>query len=420
MRDSCKPVLVLLTVALMVGGCKKVDRNDDTKRPDDTGDEDDDTPKSVRWTFAVFLNGDNDLEEWVMPDLNEMEKTGSGDGVHVVVQADRIEGYSDAHGDWTDARRYYITHDTEPKTVTSPVVEELGEVDMGDPEVLSEFLMWAHKNYPSEYLALIVWDHGDSWARSSDPFDDMPEAVSWDETSNSELSIAKGHLRQGLEDIVAARGPIDVVGFDACLMGSWEVAHSLQDQASYMAASEASVGMLGFQYHQVISMLRDAAAEPDGADLADELAASAAGAGEWTFSAIDLKQMGDLNAAVDELAGKALNDVALERALLKARTNARGVDSTYKNWYLDLNDLGRALTESANSEMRASGEAIEAGIDEAVLSAHNNPPYAWSGGLTIMFDETWPSYLDDYSGGAGATWSQQTQWDDWILHLADM
>jgi hypothetical protein len=343
--------------------------------------------------------------------------------VHVLVQADRIDGYSTDDGDWTDTRRYYITPDDDPDEVTSEVIEELGERDMGDPAELDEFLMWAHENYPAEQMALVFWNHGDSWTKDGGDSDlpDEMSMVSWDETSDSELSIAGGDVRLALENIVDARGPLEVVAFDACLMASWEVAHSLADQALFMAGSEAVVGEEGYVYGPALDVLRDVDADPDGADLAIELARGATeDGGEWSHSAIDLGALSDINDAVDALAELVLDDPGLEAPLLVVRADARGADFSYPNWYLDLGDLGRALVDSSVTEFQTAGEAIEDGVDTAVLSAYGNPPYAWTTGLTILFDFDWPSYLTDYSEGEGATWSQETLWDELILQYAGL
>src|SRR5688500_15670915 len=79
--------------------------------PADTGDTEGEPAEIARWTFLVWMDGDNDLEEYVVHDLNELEQVGSGDGINVVVQADRIPGYDDSDGDWTGTRRYFITPD---------------------------------------------------------------------------------------------------------------------------------------------------------------------------------------------------------------------------------------------------------------------------------------------------------------------
>ena len=400
------------------------DDDDDTgDDDDDTGDDDtgdDDTEGQARWTFMVFMNGDNDLEAWVPKDLNELEQVGSGDGVHVVVQADRIPGYSDADGDWTDTRRYYITGDADTETVSSTVVEEMGELDMGDPQVLSDFLMWSHANYPADRMALVLWNHGDSWTKEEPPEGPVVlEMISSDETSGTELSIAHGDLHDGLEALVTARGRLDLVAFDACSMASWEVAHSLRDQALVMSGSLSTVGMEGYMYEPALALLRDVNASADGAALGIELArGSVEDGGEWNHSATDLDQLTDLNTALDELAGLVLADPSLEQGLLDARESARGADTGYPKWYLDIRDLGTELAASNNPDLSAAGLAIVDGVDTAVLAVYGNPPYSWVGGLTILFDWDWPGYLNLYITGDGATWSQETRWDDLLDYFA--
>ena len=54
----------------------------------------------------------NDLESFALADLDEMEFVGSTTDVNVVVQIDRSELYDTSNGNWTDARRFYVTHDT--------------------------------------------------------------------------------------------------------------------------------------------------------------------------------------------------------------------------------------------------------------------------------------------------------------------
>ena len=118
----------------------------------------------------------------------------------VFFQADRAEGYYSGDGDWTDCRRYYISQDSNEQEVSSQVVQQLGEVDMGDPAVLSDFLMWAHQEYPAERVALILWDHGDGWSvrAKGPPPDPISHYVSWDDSSGNYLSIAGGDLRQAV------------------------------------------------------------------------------------------------------------------------------------------------------------------------------------------------------------------------------
>ena len=354
----------------------------------------------ANWTFLVFMNGDNDLEDFVTTDLNELEMACSGDGVHVIVQADRSNGYSIDDGNWIGTRRYYMTKDNDTNKVNSTIIEECGEQDMGDPMTLSDFLMWAHERYPAKHMFLSMWDHGNSW-----------RDISNDDTSDSAIDIASGELITALEKIVSVRGPIDVIGFDACLMASWEVAHSLQGHAKYMVGSEAQVYMEGFLYDEAIKMLRSNK-NAGKADLANNLAQLAVQVGnEFTESVIDIDALKVLSSAIDNLSQIVINNPDLKPELLDARKQARGVMKS-KNYYLDLYDLGAALKRSPSIGLNVSGQAIQDGINEAVIKAYGSDEYKWTGGLTIMFD--FENYDSEYSSG---TWAGDTAWDDLLKWL---
>jgi len=381
---------------------------------DDTGP-DDSPPAPGRWTVMVYMDGDNDLESYVIHDLNELEVAGSGDGVEIVVQADRAVGFSANGGDWTGTRRYHIAQDDDMARVASEVLEDLGEVDMADPASLADFLLWALERYPADHVAVVLWDHGTGWQLTSMPA--LPGVI-WDEESQSELSIAGGDLQAGLQPLVDARGPIDVIAFDACNMAAWEVAHALKDQALAMAASEASVSMAGLQYDLSLARLR--AEDLLAADLADDLARQAAEVGEErTFSATDLARVEALSGAIDALAGAALDDDEVLAALLDARAASSGTDATWPFWYLDLGSLTKQLLVSPHPALAAAGEDLDAALGEAVIGSYGNPPYAWAGGLNILFDPTWAEHLQLYREGEGATWSRDTRWDELLVRVAE-
>ncbi|HNH49348.1 MAG TPA: clostripain-related cysteine peptidase, partial [Myxococcota bacterium] len=196
----------ILLLSLFVA-CKKepAEQDDPTTKVDPP--EDSDAPADT-WTVLVYMDGDNDLESYVMHDLNELEEGGEGSGVRVLVQADRIEGYADNGGDWTGTRRYEIVGD-QGNTMVSPLVEDMGELDMGDPQTLGDFLSWAREYAPAEHYALFLWNHGDSWTARAN-------LIASDDTSGSWMSIAEGDLTAGLQAHVAEAGPFDLIGFDAC------------------------------------------------------------------------------------------------------------------------------------------------------------------------------------------------------------
>ncbi|MFZ5482508.1 MAG: clostripain-related cysteine peptidase [Myxococcota bacterium] len=379
---------------------------------DDTGE----PPAAATWTLLVFMNGDNDLEEYVAHDLNELEQVGSQAGLTVLVQADRIDGYDDSDGDWTGTRRYTIAGDDDEATVSSPY-EELGELDMGDSAVLADFLAWGWETAPADHVAVVLWNHGDGWSIVADRPPGPAEMISSDDTSGNHLSIAEGELADGLAGLWDARGAgIDVIGFDACNMASWEVAHALSYWGDYMVAAETWVGGEGLQYEQTQEAML-AGAPP--AEVADEMARTAVEIGEeLTYGAVDLGRMDALAGALDALADAALADPAALPMLLAYRDEARGVDFDYEDWYLDVADLGVVVAAGEHAEMAAAASPIAGLVDDAMVGVYATGPWTWTGGLATFFDLTDAGILYDYSFGSGATWSHQTRWDELLAALA--
>jgi len=77
------------------------------------------------WTIMVHMNGDNDLESAGINDFLEMASIGSTDEVNIVVQFDRISGFSEDYDNWNTTKRYFITKDITPDNVNATM--DLGE-----------------------------------------------------------------------------------------------------------------------------------------------------------------------------------------------------------------------------------------------------------------------------------------------------
>ncbi|MCJ7725119.1 MAG: clostripain-related cysteine peptidase, partial [Acidimicrobiia bacterium] len=181
------------------------------------------------WTVLVYMVGDNNLEVNALEDLAEMAAVTPQDRFDIVVLADRSAGeVSDpAIGlpDWTDTKLLLI------EGAQTTVLSEYGEADMGDPAVLTEFVTTGITDFPAAHYALILWDHGAAvFGIGPDDFGagGAPSAL-----SPAELGPA---IRQALDATGVDR--LDIIGFDACLMASLEVAVGMAPVARYMIASE--------------------------------------------------------------------------------------------------------------------------------------------------------------------------------------
>lgn len=391
------------------------------------------------WTILVYMDGDNDLESYVMHDLNELEASMLSPDVRVLVLADRAEGYVREDGDWTTTRRYEILPDADLDVVVSPVIEDMGELDMADPQTLADFITWGRSYAPAERTAIVLWNHGTTWW-AEDPTDDgsargpgegglldpitgdpigntPPPGVAWDDSSGRELSIAKGDLQDGLAMGIGDGAPFDVIAFDACNMASFEVAHALSPYGLTLVGAESTVGMEGLNYTSTIGEL---SLNPgvDGVVLAELFARHGVKVNmEPNYSAIGLDDLGPLVTAIDDIAGLALEDAAAMDAFLSGRAAARGAEADpWRLAYLDLGDLGRRLAEVDHPAMAEAGAALESAVFDTVIAAYGSQGFVWTTGMTIYAD-TVQTDLHDYTK-RGASWSEVTRWDELLKTIA--
>src|ERR687891_593880 len=67
-------------------------------------------PTRAKWTVMVYISGDNNLEDYVVKDLElELAPTGSSANVQVVALADRAPGYDTSYGDWQTTKLFHVT-----------------------------------------------------------------------------------------------------------------------------------------------------------------------------------------------------------------------------------------------------------------------------------------------------------------------
>lgn len=212
-------------------------------------------PQPIKeWTIMVYLDGDNDLEKHLFKDLNEMETVGSNANINVVFQFDgndRVHEVNDPVNrnpilnTYGKAWRGYLKQDNDPTLVyvyhPAPLGAcRLGEVNMGAPGTLTNFVQWGMANFPANKYALIINNHGAGW-----------KGVAIDTTSNEDW-LYMGELRNALAPVPK----IDILGFDACLMGMIEVGYQVQQDAGILVASEEVIALPGWPYDTILGGLK--------------------------------------------------------------------------------------------------------------------------------------------------------------------
>ena len=351
------------------------------------------------WTVMVFINAKNNLEKYGLLDMNEMEMIGSTDKVNVVTELGRMSGYDSSDGNWISSRRYLVTKDANMTKIASPVVKDLGKVDMGDYKHLIDFVNWAKTNYPAKKYMLVVWNHGAGWIKSRGL---EVKGISYDDETGNHINTPQ------LGMALKAMGKIDVYGSDACLMQMPEVNYEIKDYVDYIVGSEETEPGDGYTYNMLLGPL---VAKPtmDGAELgklAVDAYADHYGTQDHTQSLVRASAMNGLVPVVDSFVKAAM--AANEKALVNT---ALGGAQSYA--YAENKDLWHFLSLYGASSKDANAKAAAKSLQDyltGTLILHNrvNSNYADSHGLSIYMP---PSPNSSYNELA---WAKASQWDEFI------
>lgn len=374
----------------------------------------------AEWLFMVYLDGDNNLDPFGLLDVQEMERTGSTDQLKVVVLMDRLGGGKD---EWSTTRRFLVQKLPPEGSVRSwdtnqTTCVDLGELNMGDPKTLTEFVQWAVKEYPAKKRALVLWNHGGGWrdvyaravARSSKT-SRLERGIAWDDTNGGDF-LEMREVRQALE---SSNQKLDLIGADACLMGMLEVAYELRERAGFLVASEDLEPGPGWDYVRALGLLQASPALPArdfSALLAREYHLSYGTNEATTCSAIQLDAVQPLAEALDRLAGEMiplLGEAGAKEKLRLKNNKVPGYPAKPRE-FLDLGGLlewlGTNVTgkarESVASARSALASAVVTNLSSSVLGGTGLSIYPGEGG-----DDA--DYRDDI-----ILFAKDTRWDDML------
>jgi len=368
------------------------------------------TADNKKWTVMVYLAADNNLESYALDDFKEMSKVGSDSNINILVQLDRVSGYINTYGDWTICHRFYVTQDMEPFEYKA--IGDWGdgkggrEVDTGSPEALTDFIRWGVENYPADRYAVILWNHGGGWRTlEEEGKEPLFKAVCWDDTSGEVLEMKE--VRQSIEN---SGYYMNLIGFDACLMGMLEVATEIKGLGDVMVASEETEPVSGWDFEGFLSLLKgNPIMTPSmlGETIVDTYAGYG-GSGE-TLSAVDLTKVENFNTSLDNLLEEIIQ---LDNEWLNiyiARSNTKNFsEPEFLDIYGFLSNL--LTTTTSLSVKNLLQDAMDAFLS-LVIKNYATPPGVY--GLSIYF----PSYgrsIDSNYNDTVILFAGETLWKDFI------
>jgi hypothetical protein len=351
----------------------------------------------AKWTVMVYISGDNNLEDYVVKDLElELAPTGSSANVQVVALADRAPGYDTSRGDWQTTKLYHVTQGM--LATPENAVADWGERNFGDPQTLIDFVTWTKTNYPADHYALYFWGHGWSW---------HPGWVMADDTDEDTLDYHE------TKAAIPSLGFIDVVGYDGCNMASLEIMKLWHGHATAFTSSQEYVGWDGIEYDVVLEKL---AANPNMSADQVAIATSQSTTSDKTWSAVAVdSRLNTLITAVDQWSAALNSGLAANRSKYN-----RAFGATRSFWQApmdkDLYDMAFEINRLVSDQIiKSKSQAVMNAFSTVVLHERHVNAYADVHGITIYHISKASEKNSDYTYYRSTVdLALQTGWDEFL------
>jgi len=374
------------------------------------------TPQpKAKWTVMVYMAGDDSnpdgIEYAVTQDLRELKDVGSHDLVHFLAQTDECRE--------KNSYRYRLRKGTPIASDRLGVYR--GDLNTGRVATLVDFVDWSVRNFPADRYALVLWGHG-SGHDDQDVYrlargDISPRLAArlaqdrigffgrtrramlerngpnkgygFDSTAADFLDNRE--LKRAVISIVKKIGrPLDLLGFDACLMANMEVAYQLRGLVNWIAASEQTEPGDGWAYREAFKGLATKPGQETkflGKTIVNSF--GDAYGREQTLSLVHVQKIDDLAKSLKELA-QILKDKE-PSTFHKAVTKATDLSPEGREGYRDLGAFLRALENDTDSAVCSAALRCTKSY-KRVIQANAGP----GTGLTIYL----PGHYNPYIPGS--------------------
>ena len=347
------------------------------------------------WTVMVYAAADNNLDRYIHQDISSLELAAHNTCLNLVLLWDGAA--------LNDSAYYRLKFDPQMSTwatYTQGVDKwTQGEINMGDPTSMIDFVQWAKTNYPALHYALVIRDHGDGLGGMEE-----------DDRSDDYLTIPE--LDQALDSITGSgANPLDLVFMDACLMGMLEDAYQFRGQIGVYVASEDVTwsSMRSNSHHDYFYAIGPTTtAAQIGQMIVDGYAhwmETRLTGYNYTMAAVDLAALNGVVTAANNLAASLDANIGAIGSQIQAARLA-----TIHYWwtsYIDLYDFAdNVYTNITDATIRADAQAVKAAVSAYVLSERHSTYQADSHGVSIFFPTDSSSFYDParYDFAVGAAW----------------
>jgi hypothetical protein len=368
-----------------------------------------------KWTVLVFLNAANDLYAASTLNMNQMEEVAGNPDVRFVVQWKQSQALFPSSS-FDGVRRYLVQPDLTSSLNSQLLQSDLrgptgAPLDMGDPLVLRDFIVWAKTNFPADRYCMVFWNHGSGWPRSVE--NELTRGFSFDDATGN--SISTWEFDEALNG-----QSFDIIAWDCSLMQMVEVAYELRTYAPFVVGSEESPPADGYPYDDVFRAFRDNPSRST-RDLTKSFVDAMINHPPYatrkiTQSSLDTSKLGALAVALDTLAGELIaNRAALTSAIPVVRNTSQSYSPTASRYFRDIKDLCEKLEAHVDTpaSVRTASAAVRTALNQVVVWEASNSNSPRSHGLSIDFSP------QDFFGSVAASYrlmdfGKDTRWDEWL------
>lgn len=351
-------------------------------------------PKS--WAALYYLDVDWESNNFDALEYWFIDEIASNEHLNVIVIQDK---------EYDPAFMYYIDENH-----NKILLEELGEINMGDYQILRDFIAFGKENYPAERYQLNIYNHGGAW---------MGACI--DITNNDQLTMDE------FQKALSETGGADILFWiGCCLMGSIEAVYELSGLVDVSVGSED----LGFMdwwdnvFDDMCTIVRD---DPDistvdlGKNIVEIIGDNPNPYSNYlTMSAIDVNKVSALVSAFDDLSRDLFKKWF--RQGFKRTKNAH--DQTYQlaqiQQYAEMFEVYDLKEFVENLNQNELTESALNAFDEAVIYKCHGQDRERTNGLSIFFP-SWISpyellqYYNDKNIGKNLDFPKDTYWNEFLL-----
>ncbi len=378
------------------------------------------------WSIYWYLCG-SDLESnggFATSDLSELMEVELPENVNVVIETGGSTLWQNDLMDAEKLQRWLYNSEG------LQLVDEQPSASMGEAQTLADFLSFAKENYPAEKTAVVFWNHGGG-SVSGAAFD---EIYGYDSLTLDEMYQAFSSVWTPSTE----KQPLELIGFDTCLMATVDVANTFSDLAHYLVASEETEPANGWYYSQWVGALAENPSmngEELGKVICDAYYAGCEEVGtqdNTTLSLTDLTKVQPLLDAYDTFGAEALAAACTDPGFFSqfGRVAAQSENyggNTKEQGYTNMVDLGHMARQSVG--MLGSAQEVLDALDECVLYQVGGQYRTEATGLSCYY--SYNGDVDDFNSyaslGAGVAFKYFYSYeltgeldDSGMAYIADM